>query len=127
MPKYNSQSFLPSEKDLAKKLIDYFFQYNEKSTDHYIDFHVTTDGLCTIIEWIDVPYTHEWGGAFQFVGFEEQVCHRLEFPDGTSIRIGDEEWEEKEAIIDFLNEHPEWDYDPYLRGWNRKFPEDEEE
>ena len=119
--KPNSMSFIPKEVEqgLLNKLIDYFLLYNKTSNDHYIDFHVTTDGYCMIVEWVDLPYSHEWGGSFQYVDEEEQVIHEIHLPDGTYMRSS-ADWEDKEIIEEFLKNNPNYEYDPFAKEWHMK-------
>ena len=118
---YNSQAFIPEEVEqgLVNKLIEYFLFFNKTSKDHYIDFHVTTDSYCTIVEWTDVPYNHEWGGSFEYVQEDEYVVHDLELPDGTYVRSTNK-IEDKEIIDDFMAEHPDYQYDWALEKWIKK-------
>lgn len=118
---YNTQAFVPEEVEqgLFNKLIEYFLFYNKTSQEHYIDFHVTTDGYCTIVDWIEVPYNHEWGGSFEYVQVDEYVMHDLELPDGTYMRSTNE-IEDKEIIDDFIANNPDYEYDWALKKWIKK-------
>lgn len=73
MENYNSQAFTPEEvkAGLMQELLTCLFNYNKKSQDHYMDIHITTDSYCFIVEWCCVPYSHEWGGNFKFIPFDE--------------------------------------------------------
>ena len=118
---YNSMAFVPEEVEagLFQKLIDFFLFYNKTSKDHYIDFHVTYDSYCTIVEWAEVPYDHEWGGQFQYVSFDEHVAHYIELPDGSCAQSLSEE-EDREIIMDFEKDHPEYHYDWVTLSWDKK-------
>ena len=109
---YNSMAFTPEEvkAGLFQKFLNTLIHYNTNSEQHYCDIHITTDGYCTILEWENVPYNHEWGGSFQYVGFDEVVMHEVQLPDGHYALSRNEE-EDVEIINDFLNEHSNYGYD----------------
>ena len=118
---YNNMAFTPEEvkAGLFQKFLDTLMHYNANSDQHYCDIHITTDGYCTILEWENVPYNHEWGGSFQYVQEDEYVMHELELPDGTYVRSTNK-IEDKEIIDDFIAEHPDYQYDWALEKWIKK-------
>lgn len=118
---YNSMAFTPEEvkAGLFQKFLDTLMHYNANSDQHYCDIHITTDGYCTILEWENVPYNHEWGGSFEYVQEDEYVVHDLKLPDGTYVRSTNE-IEDKEIIDDFIAEHPDYQYDWALEKWIKK-------
>jgi len=99
---YNSMAFTPEEVEqgLHKKLLDYLFEYNNKSDEHYCDIHICTDGYCTIIEWDVVPYNHEWGGQFQYIGMEQEVGTWITLPDNSRHLVFSDE-EAQELLDDY--------------------------
>ena len=81
--------------------------YNKVSKTHYNDIHLTTDGYCTIIEWETIPYNHEYGGSFKYVGEDEVIMLERRFPDNHTELCYDEE-DYKERLDEFLKENPGW-------------------
>lgn len=69
---FNSMAFTPDEKEMCMKLINYLFEYNEKSEDGFQDIHIWYDGLCTTVEWAYCPYEDNTC-AFKYVGENEYV------------------------------------------------------
>ena len=108
---YNYQAFTPDEvkKGLHLDLLNYLLEHNKKNETQYYDIHITTDGYCTIIEWIDVNYNQEYGpeGKFKFVPADSYVMVEKTFPDGHYDYFGSEE-EFEEVLKDWLEENPGW-------------------
>ena len=76
---YNYQAFTPKEvkQGLHTDLIQMLLKYNEKSDEHFMDIHITTDGYCLMVEWDCVPYNRQWGGVFVYKTLEELEEERL--------------------------------------------------
>lgn len=106
---YNYQSFTPEEVEhgLHLEFLNTLLNYNKVSKDHYNDIHLTTDGYCTIIEWETIPYNHEYGGSFKYVGEDEVIMLERHFPDNHTELCYDEE-DYKERLDEFLKENPGW-------------------
>ena len=112
----NSMYF--SEEDvkagLMTKLIDYLCQYSYASGprdfSHYNDIHIKP-GDCGsfIVEWEQVPWSHEYGGNFQFVDEDEVVCKELVLPDKTVVYTPSPE----EELAYWLDMNPGWTKDDY--------------
>ena len=115
---YNSMAFTPEELEagLLQNLLNYLFTYNKKSEKHYCDIHITTDSYCTIVEWDVVPYSHEWGGEFKHVDFDEDVIHYVELPDGSCVQSKSEE-EDREIIEDYMRNNSDYKYDWVYQTW----------
>ena len=108
---YNTQAFTPEEvkKGLAQDLLNYLLDYNKKNTEQYYDIHITSDGYCTIIEWVDVMYTSKYGedGKFQFVDYDEYVMKEFTFPDNhTEMCYSEEDAEQR--LQEWLKDNPSW-------------------
>ena len=54
----NSVAFTPEEveQNLHMDLITYLLSYNQKSKSSYFDIHITSDGFCTIVEFVNLTY-----------------------------------------------------------------------
>lgn len=82
--RYNSQSFTPEEvkKGLHLILLKALLELNTQLENSYNDIHIWTDGYCTIIEWCEVHSDGAFGdGQFEYVGENQAVLTRFEFPD----------------------------------------------
>ena len=106
---YNYQSFTPEEVEqgLHLEFLNTLLNYNKVSKTHYNDIHLTTDGYCTIIEWETIPYNHEYGGSFKYVGEDEVIMLERHFPDNhTELCYNEEDYQEK--LAEWLKENPGW-------------------
>ena len=106
---YNYQSFTTEEVEqgLHLEFLNTLLNYNKVSKTHYNDIHLTTDGYCTIIEWETIPYNHEYGGSFKYVGEDEVIMLERHFPDNhTELCYNEEDY--KERLDEFLKENPGW-------------------
>lgn len=121
----NQQSFTPEEvkKGLHLDLIKHLLDYNEKSKDHYNEIMITTDGYCTIIEWVNLPYNKDWGGHYEYINEDagEHVMVEYRFPDGSYVDI--EPGTEKEVLEDWLEDNPGWEKTSY-GVWHNKLEEE---
>lgn len=106
---YNYQSFNPEEVEqgLHLEFLNALLNYNKVSKTHYNDIHLTTDGYGFIIEWENIPYSHEYGGCFKYVGEDEVVMLERSFPDNHYELCYNEE-DYKEKLADWLKENPGW-------------------
>lgn len=103
----NSKAFTPEEvkKGLLNDLINYLLDYNKKSDDSYYDIHITTDGYCQIVEWIDVSYEYkEDYGKFEFVEPDQYIFREYIFPDNHSEYFETED-EYNEVLSRWLKKH----------------------
>ena len=111
MREYNYQAFTPDEVEqgLLNDLLNYLLDHNKKNKNQYYDIHITTDGYCSIIEWIDVSYNHDYGdeGKFEYVPYNGQVMLEYSFPDDHYERFYSEE-EYQERLQEWLKENPGW-------------------
>ena len=106
--KYNSMTFSTEnmEEGIHKELIDYLVNYHLNEDDHFNDIHITTDGECLVVEWVQVPYDRTYGGSFQYCDEDSYVVTEVIFPDNSSELV---EPERKEEVFnEWLTEHPTW-------------------
>lgn len=116
---YNSMTFTPKEVEdgLAREAIGFIMSLSAKSDTHMAELAVTTDGYCTTVKWIWVPYDRSYGGKFEFVDDGEEVMREVELPDGSWSYIGKND--DQEAYIgDWLSRNPGWHRDSHGR-WER--------
>lgn len=105
----NSQAFTPEEieQGLLKDLLDYLLEYNNKNKTGYYDIHITSDGYCSIVEWVDILYDLQ-GEESKFVLLKPDECvmKELSFPDNHCEMVYPEEADER--LSEWHKEHPEW-------------------
>lgn len=107
---YNYKAFTPEEVEqgLLKDLLDYLTNYSAKSEKNYYDIHITTDGYCTIVEWVDINYDFkDEEGKFEFVPADGYVMIEKIFPDNHTEMCFDEE-DYKKRLNEFLEKNPGW-------------------
>lgn len=107
--KYNYVAFTPEDvkEGLMNDLIKYLLSHNEKSTRSYFDIHITSDGYCSIVEWVSVPYEDEhYNGEFVFKDEDEVVMKELRLPDNSTQYIFPDE--EDETLEEWLEKNPGW-------------------
>ena len=47
----------------------------------FSDIHLYSEEHAYVLEWEQVPYSHEFGGSFKYVGDDEVVMYEGRFPD----------------------------------------------
>lgn len=108
---YNYQAFTPEEvkQGLFQDLLDYLMGYNKKNRERYYDIHITTDGYCWVIEWVEVNYNEQYGqdGKFEYIPADSCVMTAYRFPDGHSEYFATKA-EFEEVLEDWLKENPGW-------------------
>lgn len=116
----NSKAFTPEEvkKNLHLDLINYLLSYNQKSKNYYYDIHITTDGYCLIVEWENIPYNHEYGGAFKYIDEDHIVLKQVIFPDNHTEYLFDDE--EDEMLKEWLEKNPGWKQNNYGHWYNEQ-------
>ena len=111
---YNYQSFTPEEvkQGLLQDLLNYLLEYNQKNNKGYYDIHITSDGYCTIVEWVDIGYDIQYEESkFVLLKSDEGIMKKLLFPDNHYEIVYPEE--AKERLSEWHKEHPEWVKTPY--------------
>lgn len=118
--KYNEMAFTPEEVDrgMHVKLLNYLLSYNADSESNYNDIHITTDGYCTVIQWIDRSFEYDEGGSFEFVDSNQRVMTECELPDNSIVMCYDED-EVKETLDNWLKDNPSYEKNEYGRWVNR--------
>lgn len=114
----NSVAFTPEEveQNLHMDLITYLLSYNQKSKCSYFDIHITSDGFCTIVEFVSLTYDiNSETEGFVFMDEEHELLKRVEFPDGHYDYLNDNEAEE--VFNNWLKEHPGWGKDEFGRWY----------
>ena len=96
--RYNEQAFTPEdvEAGLMNDLINHLLDYNKKSERAYYDIHITTDGYCSIVQWVSVPYNEEhYNGEFVFKDEDEVIMKEMIMPDNSYEYCFPDEAEER--------------------------------
>lgn len=106
---YNEEVFTPEdvEAGLLNDLLKHLLDHNVKSDRAYYDIHITSDGYCTIVQWVSVPYNDEhYNGEFVYIDEDQVVMTEFRFPDNSSEYIlpGTEE----DAMKEWLADNPDW-------------------
>ena len=117
----NSMYF--NEKDINNGLLTAFITILNKlsydSKTYYNDIHIKPEDCGAFsVEWSQEPWTGEYGGGFQYVDEDQEVCTDLEFPDGhfEYVPVGAEE----DSIEGWLEENPGWRKNEYGRWVNEE-------
>lgn len=116
--RFNTMTFSQKEVEtgLHKPLLDYLIQYySANAEDTFNDIHITSDGECLIIQWVQVPYDRSYGGEFQYIEEDECIMREVILPDNSSTHIYADE-DPEEIINLWLQENPGWERGPY-GGW----------
>lgn len=109
---YNSQAFTPEEvkQGLHIKLINTLLDYNVNSETHYNDIHITSDGYCMIVEWVNNGYEYGYS-KYQLLSEDDYIYTRVDFPDGHYDYVPSDE---KDIVLQqWINNHPEWKQNDY--------------
>jgi len=98
------------EAGLMTKLINYLCQYSYQSGPkdfaHYNDIHIMPDDCeAFVVEWEQAPWSHNYGGHFEFVDEDQVVCNEVEFPDKHFEYTPENP---NEAIKEWLADNPGW-------------------
>lgn len=111
--KVNSISFTPDEikNNLHLDFLNFLFKYNEKAENSFFDIHITTDGLCMIVEFARVDYRDSNYEGFVYLDDEHQLLRQITFPDNHYEYFPDNEVEE--VLNNWLKDHPEWELDQF--------------
>ena len=109
------------EAGLMTKLINYLCDYSYASGprefSHYNDIHIKPEDCnAFIVEWEQTPWSHDYGGKFEYVDEDQEVCYDLDLPDGSSVYTPDKE----DYLKWWLDDNPGWEKDEYGRWHNRK-------
>lgn len=104
--RYNETAFTPEEVDRGAHLdlIKYLLSYNEKAEHRYNDIHITSDGYCTIVQWVDCDYECDDTAKFRFVDEDQYVMTEYRLPDNSTVMCFDKD-EYKEYLEEYLDKN----------------------
>lgn len=109
------------EAGLMHELLVYLCRYSYTSgprgLSHYNDIHIyPCDCEAFMVEWTQLPWSHDYGGRFEYVNEGQEVCDDLVLPDGSRDYTPDGE----EYLKWWLEENPGWKKD----RWGHWYKED---
>ena len=107
MENYNSQYFSSEDRKRGKDIEFIKCLLNLDLSEHFNDLHIYEEEGAVIVEWVERPYTREYGGTFQFVDEDEQVMTEIIYPDNSSEWVP--EGSEDDCMTVWLKLHPEWE------------------
>ena len=108
----NSQYFSKEQIKAGEmqKLLDFLMVEAYGAGDHYNDIHIKPEDCgAFVVEWEQVPWSHEWGGHFEFINEDLGQVTMIEkiFPDNhTELCYNEEDYQER--LDEFLKENPGW-------------------
>lgn len=80
---------------------------------YYNDIHIKPDDCgAFVIEWVNVPWSHDWGGRFEYLDDDQYSMTEYCFPDRHYELLRDKE-EYDERLKEFLKENPGWEMTDY--------------
>jgi len=111
--KANSMYF---DKDSRESMYKFIRLLNEMSYDGnallYNDIHIKPEDCDSFtVEWVQIPWTHDYGGEFKYVDEDQVVTTMVDLPDGTFEYAVDPD----RFLADWLKEHPGYVQD----NWGR--------
>lgn len=118
MEKINRDEFdvsEPSGLKSFKRFFDTLLEYNkEEGHNDYYDIHIKQEESYIIVEWVRVPYNHDWGGEFKYLDSYQYVMEEVRFPDDHYEMLEPSEIEGR--LKEWHREHPEW-VETYYGTW----------
>lgn len=116
----NSQYFSKEQVDSGEfqQLLSFLMSESYGSGNHYNDIHIyPADCGAFIVEWVQLPWSHEYGGkGFQYVDEDQVVMLDRQFPDNHSELCYDED-DYKERLEEFLRGHPYYKQNEFGRWY----------
>jgi len=109
MRDFNEKAFTPEEVELGLHLdlINHLLDYNKKATDYFYDIHITSDGYCTIVEWVDKSFNGDYDEqGFRHLNYDEVIMKEVRFPDNHIEYLFADEADEK--LNEWIKENPDY-------------------
>ena len=99
-----------SREDVSKGLMAEFIavlcRNTYESENLMNDIHIKPEDIGAFaVEWVQVPWDHSYGGKFEFVDEDQEVCDDLVLPDGSRDYTPDGE----DYLKWWLEENPGWE------------------
>ena len=98
--------------------MDYCYSDNDSNGfKHYNDIHIKPEDLGAFtIEWVQVPWSGEYGGRFEYLEEDEEILKLYIFPDGHGEYLLDED-EFNYCLGEWLEENPGWRKNNIMNIW----------
>ncbi len=101
----------------AMKFIQVLHENSENDSTHYNDIHTYIEEHAYIVEWVQIPHDHAYGGQFKFVDEDQDVMNYRSFPDDHA------EWflseaDYQDALEEWLKENPGWKQNQWGHWYN---------
>lgn len=110
-----------------EEFLEILIKHSHGKGDEYNDIHIKPDDFGVTVEWMQTPWSTEWGGHWQYINDDddEVVMKWYQFPNNTSGLYSSEE-EFEEALKVWLEEHKEerWAKNQYGHWYSQKEQED---
>jgi len=117
----NSQYFSKEQVKAGElqKLLAFLMEEAYGAGNHYNDIHIRPEDCgAFVIEWEQVPWSHEFGGQFVLLEEDQEIMTRYTFPDNhTELCYNKEDYEER--LAEWLKENPGWEIEPFGKWTNR--------
>ena len=96
--------------DEAIKFITVLHENSAADNEFYNDIHTYMEEDIYIVEWIQVPYSQEWGGRFEYVDDNQSIYTEYILPDNSTVSFKDEK-EFEEYFTQWLEDNPQYQRD----------------
>lgn len=106
----NTQFFSKEQVDAGEmtEFISLLTKQSYGKGNRYNDIHIKIEDYGAFsVEWVEVPWSHAYGGSFTYVDEGQVVMTEYTFPDNHSELCYDED-DYKERLEEFLKENPGW-------------------
>lgn len=96
-------------------LLNTLLSYNmSKDSDQYNDIHIYQEESLIVLEWVQTPYSKEYGAEFKLIDEDEVVLKDISLPDGTHSFVAND-FEKEYQYANWIKEHPSWKFG--INGW----------
>ena len=103
----NSMYFDKNSRGRMISLLELLLDMSYDTSGIYNDIHIKPEDCGAFsVEWEQLPWNSRYGGGFQYVDEDQEVCILLDYPDGHSdyVPVGDE----KVYLDDWLDQNLGW-------------------
>ena len=128
-PKFNEKAYSEAEvkAGMVGDLVDFLLKQDKQSDElepdraskmKFTNINITSDGDMVVVQYRDA-YRDDDDCQFRFVDYDQHVAKILYLPDNSTILCWDED-DAKEALDDFLKEHPYYKQNRYGRWYDER-------
>ena len=106
--------------ELISFLCKYSYESGPRGLAHYNDIHINPEDCGAFsVEWVQRPWSNEYGGRFEYLQEDQMPCYEFQFPDGHYIYTPEPE----EDLEIWLKDNPGWYKDDWGH-WHQKCDND---